>query len=130
MSRHEKWLLTKVFVVLAVYKLLLFFFPFNRFMTAEKALPFQKIEASEEIISEVIWAIHLVSSKIPMGFTCLIQVLAAKWLLRSQPEIRVRIGVQKTVTEGFSAHAWLAYQNKIILGQQANQSFEPILEWN
>ena len=130
LSRRKKWLLTKVFMALTTFKGQLILFPLKYFMTpATVSLP-QKVSLSEEVIYEVVWAVHLVSSKIPLGFSCLTQALTAKWLLKNQPGVQVHIGVQKSTLEGFSAHAWIVYQNKIILGEQPNQLFEPILEWN
>lgn len=130
LSRRKKWLLTNVFLVLTIYRGLLILFPFKRFMMSANGLAPRTILLSEELVNEVIWAIHLISSKIPLGFTCLIQALAAKRLLKNQPDVHLCIGVRKSRNELFSAHAWIAYQNKIILGEQPNQVFEPILEWN
>lgn len=130
LSRRKKWLLTNVFLVLITYRGLLILFPFKRFiMSANGSVP-RTILLSEELINEVIWAVHLISSRIPLGFTCLIQALAVKRLLKNQLDVHVCIGVRKCRNELFSAHAWVAYQNKIILGEQSNQVFEPILEWN
>jgi len=67
---------------------------------------------------------------VPLGFTCLVQALGAKWLLKNYPDVQLRIGVRNNRAEGFSAHAWLTYQNRTILGEQADQVFEPILAWN
>lgn len=130
LSRRKKWLLVQVFFVLATYKGLLILFPFKRFMmSANKSSP-QIIPLSGEKINEVVWAIRVVSSKFPLDFTCLTQALVAKWFLKNQPDVHLCIGVRKSSNELFSAHAWIAYQNKIILGEQPNQFFEPILEWN
>lgn len=81
-------------------------------------------------MSDIVWAINVISNRIPLGFTCLVQALSAKWLLNNNPEIRIRIGVHKNNDQIFSAHAWVDYKNKTILGEQKNQVFEPILEWN
>lgn len=130
LSGHKQWLLVKVFGVLASYKLLLLLFPFNKFLkTAGKAA--QLSEAlSDELLTDTVWAIQVVSSRVPFGFTCLVQALSAKWLLHNNPDVRVCIGVHKSIQHDFSAHAWVVYKNKIILGEQANQVFEPILDWN
>lgn len=130
LSRRKKWLLTKVFIVLAIYRGLLIVFPFKRFMMPANGSTPQIVVLSEELIKEVVWAVHLVSSKIPLGFTCLTQALAVKWLLKNHPDVHICIGVRKSSNDLFSAHAWIAYQNKIILGEQPKQFFEPILEWN
>lgn len=127
---RRKWLLASVFLVLAMYKCLLFIFPFNKFLkTNPKAL--QSLNGlPSETIADTVWAIQVVSNRVPLGFTCLVQALSAKWLLNNHPDVRVYIGVHKSVHQGFAAHAWVVYKDRIILGEQANQVFEPILDWN
>ena len=130
LSWRKKWLLVNVFSVLAIYKCLLFLFPFNKFLKATKTSSLSGKTVSENTISQIVWAINVVSNRIPLGFTCLVQALSAKWLLNNHPDIRIRIGVNKSKTQGFTAHAWVDYKNKTILGEQTTQVFEPILEWN
>ncbi len=84
---------------------------------------------SENSLNELMWAISVVSRRVPLGFTCLVQALSAKWLLRTQPDMRLCIGVQKNKAQLFSAHAWIEYKGITILGEQTDQAFEPILEW-
>lgn len=130
LSWHRKWLLVSAFLVLATYKCLLFTFPFNKFLNSNRQ-PAQPAKAlPDDVLANTVWAIQVVSNRIPLGFTCLVQALSAKWLLHNHPDVRVCIGVHKSVRQGFSAHAWVVYKNKIILGEQANQVFEPILDWN
>ncbi|WP_020607025.1 lasso peptide biosynthesis B2 protein [Spirosoma spitsbergense] len=135
LSWDERWLLLSVFLVLAAYKGLLVFLPFSRFMTTDRISTTQKNSTtqkkplSDEYINKQIWAVRVISGWIPLGFTCLVQALGAKWLLKSHPDIRVCVGVCNSKTEGFSAHAWLTYQNRIILCEQTDQVFEPILAW-
>ena len=125
----RQWLLVRVFVVLAVYKCLLLMLPFNRFIrTAKPASPARK-PISENHLTELMWAITVVSNRVPLGFTCLVQALSAKWLLKTQPDVRLCIGVQKNRASNFSAHAWIEYKGRTILGEQAGHAFEPILEW-
>ncbi len=126
----EKWLLLKVLVVLATYKALLVFFPFSRFITAHPLSTPQKKALCDSYITEQIWAVRVISARIPLGFTCLVQALGTKWLLNDHPDVRVCVGVRNRKIEGFSAHAWVTHQNKIILGGQTDLVFEPILVWN
>lgn len=130
LSGRRKWLLVKVFGVLATYKCLLLIFPFSKFLktTRKSAQPSETLSAT--LLNDTVWAIQVVSNRIPLGFTCLVQALSAKWLLHNNPAVRVCIGVHKSIQQDFSAHAWVVYNEKIILGEQANQVFEPILNWN
>lgn len=129
LSWSEKVLLVRVFAVLFAYKCLLLVVPFRTFLSSRS-----RIEAgealSEEKLRRVIWAIQVLSARLPLGFTCLVQALSAKWLLKNHPTIRIYIGVQKTESQQFAAHAWIVYKDKTILGEQLNQVFKPILNWN
>ena len=130
LSWRRKWLLANAFLVLAAYKCLLYIFPFNKFLNSAQT-PVQPAEAlSAKTLADTVWAIQVVSNRVPLGFTCLVQALSAKWLFDNHPDVRVCIGVHKSVRQGFSAHAWVVYKDRIILGEQANQVFEPILDWN
>ncbi|AKD58365.1 hypothetical protein SD10_06225 [Spirosoma radiotolerans] len=120
----------KAFGALATYKGLLLIFPFNTFLKPTRK-PAQSAEAlSAELLTDSVWAIQVVSARIPLGFTCLVQALSAKRLLHNHPDVRICIGVQKNEQQAFSAHAWVVHKDKIILGEQASQVFEPILDWN
>lgn len=130
LSWSEKCLLVRVFVVLLICKGLLIVSPFNRFIRSTQISTPPPKTISEWYINQQIWAVRVISARIPLGFTCLVQALGTKWLLKNHPDVRVCVGVRNNRTDGFSAHAWLTYQNKIILGEQTNQVFEPILVWN
>lgn len=60
--------------------------------------------------------VRVVSRQIPMA-SCLTQALALRWLLvRAGHRARVHIGVTKSDTGGFEAHAWVESRGKILLG--------------
>jgi hypothetical protein len=128
----EKLLLVYVLTVLTLYKVLLLLFPLKWFITPVSGPTFHKPkrEIAQSTIDKRVWAVRVVSAHIPFGFTCLVQALATKWLLKNQPDVRVHIGVRTNSVDGFSAHAWVTYQYKTILGEQPNLVFEPILDWN
>lgn len=126
---QRKVLLFEALAVLSAYKLLLFVVPFRYFVTADSALKNKQQSPADSYLRDVIRAIQVVSNRVPFGFTCLVQALAAKWLLRHTHDVQVRIGVQKSADRGFVAHAWITHNGKTILGEQAGQVFEPILEW-
>lgn len=130
LSWSKKILLCKVFGTLAVYKGLLMVLPFRFFLREENQSAIVKPAPDEHELAAIVWAIGVVSLRIPLGFTCLVQALSAKWLLKKYPNVRVCIGVQKKVNQGFSAHAWVVYNDKVVLGEQATEAFQPILEWN
>ena len=136
MIRHllwsEKVMLLYVFTVLSLVKVLLMLFPFNWFLLPKDNLTFRKPRKGmgQADMYYRSWAIKKLSATIPLGFTCLVQALAAKWLLKNQSDIWIHIGVRKNSADGFSAHAWVTYQQTIILGDQSNVQYEPILVGN
>ncbi|GAB3506404.1 hypothetical protein GCM10027341_39410 [Spirosoma knui] len=126
---HDIGLLTQAFFALLAYKALLLVFPFNKFVAVKQRPDGSANVLPDEVIDKTTWAIRVISARIPFGFTCLVQALSAKWLLKN-PEVQICIGVQKSATDQFSAHAWVVYKGRTILGEQANQVFQPIMEWN
>ncbi|WP_077920474.1 lasso peptide biosynthesis B2 protein [Spirosoma sp. 209] len=127
----EKILLIYVLAVLILVKVLILLFPVSWFITPRSAPASHtsKRGIPTATMNKRVWAVNVLSTHIPLGFTCLIQALAAKWLLKNQPHVRVHIGVRSHTADGFSAHAWVTYQSVTILGEQPNLLFEPILAW-
>ena len=130
LSWQQKMLLIKAFSVLTVFKGLLLVLPFNFFLKKVNYNASASAETDEHVLGMIVWSIRVVSNNMPLGFTCLVQALSAKWLLKKYPTVRIHIGVRKGADQAFSAHAWVAYNEKIILGEQTTQVFQPILEWN
>jgi hypothetical protein len=128
LTRAEKGLLVSALAVLTVCKVLLLIFPFSQFIKPGKRT--RQGALSEVFIAKRVWAVRIVSARIPLGFTCLVQAIGTKWLLHNHPDLRVYIGVRTDKVAGFSAHAWLTYENKTLIGEQVDQVFEPILAWN
>lgn len=126
----DQWLIAKVLGVLIVCKGLLIVFPFSSFIQLPQRAIIPRKELSESFLNKQLWAVKLVSAQLPLVFTCLVQALGTKWLLKNHSNVHIHIGVQNNKTEGFSAHAWLTYQHTIILGELPDQLFEPIIAWN
>ena len=126
----EKGLLVHVLVVLTVIKVLLLIFPLSHFIKPCKQTLQRQKALSAAFIAKRVWAVRVISARIPLGFTCLVQAITTKWLLHNHPDLRVHIGVRTNEVAGFSAHAWLTYQNRTLIGDRVNEVFEPILAWN
>lgn len=127
LSRHRKKSLIEALLVLSAYKVVLIFLPFRHFINNKEKTSIDT--GSEERLEDVIWAITVLGNRIPFGFTCLVQALSAKWLLRNNYNLQLHIGVRKSIDHQFSAHAWITHDDKIVLGEQKNQVYEPILNW-
>ena len=130
LSYRDKKLFVRVLGVLIVYRGLLLVVPFNRFIAASGQSSDYPANLSEQTIRGLVWAISVVSVNVPVGFTCLVQALATKRLLKNHPDVQLHIGVRKSETDGFAAHAWVSYKGKTILGDQTSQAFESILQWS
>lgn len=80
-----------------------------------------QLDAPERIAREVARA----APAIP-GANCLIQALAAEWLIkRSGAAVTIRFGVAQG-EHGIEAHAWLEYGGQVILGGEGAARFTPL----
>ena len=67
------------------------------------------------------------AARIVPGATCLVQALAAEWLLtRAGVASTVRFGVARG-EGGFEAHAWLETRGCVVLGGETAGRFAPLL---
>jgi hypothetical protein len=68
---------------------------------------------------EIAWAVRVASSYVPKA-TCLVQALAAEWILaRCGYASRLHIGVARAEPSGgrgLDAHAWLECGGRVLLG--------------
>lgn len=76
-------------------------------------------EEARPTLREVEWAVQAIARHVPLGFVCLPQAIAAKWMLR-------RRGCPSTLYLGVApnggsaelpAHAWLRVGHKIVTGE-------------
>ena len=69
----------------------------------------------DTVVERICTAVTRASRRIP-GSTCLVQAIAGWWMLKYRGiDARICIGVDKAESE-FSAHAWLAIGDTIVLG--------------
>ncbi len=114
-------------LALLTYKLALLVLPF-RYFTKPRTKPLTSEPATGQI-NDVVWAVRAVSRRVPLGFTCLVQALSVHRLLGRHAAIELKIGVSKSKTGEFMAHAWVEHHQQIIIGEQSEQAFTPILTW-
>lgn len=68
-------------------------------------------------LDDVVWAVRAIARRTLGDKPCLIQALAAQWLLRRTGyATTLRIGVTKKSDHELRAHAWLEYDGDIIIG--------------
>lgn len=132
-SPREVWLLAEAACFLCVFKLRLKLVPFRhvlRLRLGSKRNPGHGANAAA-VTDGVNWAINAACSRIPGTEKCLVKALAAQqMLLRRGIDARVRIGVPKTLSGNFEAHAWVESQGRTIVGESRSERFValPLLE--
>jgi Transglutaminase-like superfamily len=69
---------------------------------------------------KIVWAVRLASRHVPSA-TCLTQALAAYLMLsqKGQPT-SLYLGVSKTMSGTFEAHAWVEFEGRILIGNLEN----------
>jgi hypothetical protein len=85
------------------------------------------VRGSEE---RVVWAIEATGRRLGDTSTCLIRALVADLVLAS-PErpLCLTIGVRRTTSGALRAHAWVAQQDRVLVGATL-ECYVPLVEWN
>lgn len=79
-------------------------------------------------VDRVAWSVRAASRALP-GTTCLASAFALQGLLSRQGHAsELHIGVARG-SEGFAAHAWLACEGRVLVGEEEQGSFTPLLAW-
>lgn len=122
-SRRDRFLFLEALLTLTWVKLLVHTVPFRRLsrhLGQPQAKTPDAIPAHERAIAvDISWAVQAAARHVPLGFVCLPQAIAAKWMLR-------RRGIASTLYLGVAfdtkdrtemlAHAWLRAGDKILTG--------------
>lgn len=107
---------------------------------AVKLLPFRRIEAGlgtpmaespttnvraqHAVIAQIGWAVWAVSRRMPGTSQCLVQALAAKWMLqRRRIPSTMYFGMAKDDEGQHTAHAWLRSGAQVLTGAQGRHHF-------
>ncbi len=70
------------------------------------------------VVGRVSWAVLAVSRRAELGFVCLPQAMAAKWMLRRRKlTSTLYLGLRTNEKASLSAHAWLRVGDRILTGQ-------------
>jgi hypothetical protein len=118
LSRRERRLAINTIALMAFVRLGLWLAPFQKMQLVcgklghagrgSRTSPLEK--------DEIVWTVRLASRYVPRA-TCLVQALATQVLLeRNGHAGEVHIGVSLDAKLGFSAHAWVESQGKVLIG--------------
>lgn len=126
-SFQEQVLIIKAFGVVLLIRLGLKLLSFGQFRHLYASLlhPTDATITSDNRISQFVWAIGCVSYS--LSAVCLPQALALKFFLRKDHSAEIVIGVD--TQEGFSAHAWVEKNGKVLIGDSPQIHFQPIWKW-
>jgi hypothetical protein len=121
----DRRLLVKSALLLGAVRLGLWLLPFQtlwRFLTKMSCATTTWHDTDQTSIERVVWAVAVASRYIPAA-TCLTQALTTRVLLGRQGHLaNLRIGVARSETGQFEAHAWVECQGRIVIGG-TNASF-------
>ena len=123
----DQLLIAQTFIVVVLIRIGLKFLSFQQFRTV-----YSKVTAAKkynntvgQLIERRVWAIQKVSGT--LSAVCLPQALALTYFLRTEKDVELIVGVQKSHT--FEAHAWVEKKGTILIGQSPDSSFQPIWVW-
>ena len=70
----------------------------------------------------IVWAIEATGRRLGRLSTCLIRALVAELMVDSHTgPVSLTIGVRRTATGTLEAHAWLARQDRVLIGATADE---------
>ncbi|GAB4008225.1 lasso peptide biosynthesis B2 protein [Spirosoma sp. KCTC 42546] len=123
----DQRLITQTFTVVVLIRIGLKFLSFQQFRTVySKVTAAKKYNNTvDQLIERRVWAIQKVSGT--LSAVCLPQALALTYFLRTEKDVELIVGVQKSHT--FEAHAWVEKNGTILIGQSPDSSFQPIWVW-
>ena len=130
LSNRARGALIQAYILLWAIRIGLWVLPFLRLL----ALVVWAIQArrrirrpSTDAVQTVAWAVHTGSRYVPSA-TCLTQALAGQILLaRYGYASELRIGVAQASGRDFEAHAWLLYDDEVVIGGGGDLSrFTPL----
>lgn len=115
----DRILLFLTLILLTAIKLGLCLLPFRNLIKLVTSISegLNSKAANRVTLSQIIWAVNVVTRYIPGGAKCLARALTTQVLMNwcgFQPELR--IGVAKNETGKLDAHAWIEYRGRIAIG--------------
>ncbi len=71
-------------------------------------------------------SINLICSKVPKT-SCLIRASTLKILFNDTKNLNIFIGIRENNSKKFESHAWVTFNNKVILNDEKINSYKTIL---
>lgn len=111
------------FILLATIRLGLWLLEFRILLKVINKLSTRKLPFSKLTLKKIIWGVNVATRYMPGGAKCLARALTTQVLMSHSgfsPELC--IGVAKGESGELEAHAWIKYQEKIVIGYIADLS--------
>jgi len=122
-SKPDRRLLIEALALLCCARLLIRVVPF-RWIAPHLGRPMAESpadvgDAQRQLALRVAWAVQAVARSVPLGFVCMPQAVAAKWMLRRRRlPSTLYLGLQRQKECGTTAHAWLRVGDMILTGRR------------
>ncbi len=115
---NDKGLLLNTLLLVLKVRMMLWVLPFSRIQRSFKEANPVK---SGVPVSRLAWSVNAVSQYVPRA-TCLTKALTGHELFSKHgyPSV-VKIGVGKSAEGEFEAHAWLAYEGEVVIGESEKE---------
>lgn len=131
LSSSDRSLLIKSLATLYIVRIGLLLLSFKTLWNLLSIITFDKDDdqsVNQAFIDKVVWAVTVTSRYVP-GASCLAQALATYMFLRPRvPETNIQIGVLRSDSGEFKAHAWVECQGVVVIGGvKYLPEFNPIL---
>lgn len=128
LKNSDRHLLINTFTVLVFVNLGLWLLPFNTLRQILDKISQPNSHLEQTPLTKIIWAVDASTRYIPGGAKCLARALTCQvMMIRRSYSPELRIGVAKTETGKFEAHAWIESQGQVVIGYLNNlSSFTPL----
>lgn len=131
LSFNEKLLLVKVWGMLWVVRLGLWFVPFRHLsplLSVSRSHSENSNMSGQASVESIVWSVTVASRFVPKGRNCLLRALVAHFfLVRNCQFSDLHIGVYRNDGGELDAHAWVECDGKIIIGDLPDLSrFTPL----
>jgi transglutaminase superfamily protein len=126
----ERRLVIRSALTVAVTRFLLLALPFERVRKALATLgyPQESEMRSRPSAASIAWAVAAAGVCIPGGGNCLVRALAVEAMLaRFGHPSELKIGVARTESGKFEAHAWVESEGRVLIGEFAAGRFTPLV---
>jgi Transglutaminase-like superfamily len=135
LSSADRWLVIRSFMALVLARMALAFIRFAQkakpldsarrvVALGERLLPAPMLNPPEERIT---WAVKAVSESVPGFGNCLVRAVALETLLKvAHHACELRIGVARTASGKFLAHAWIEKEGRMLIGEFKPGSLHPL----